>query len=145
MSSSAEASIRSLVSRYAQAVVQRDAAAWGSTWATGGIWELLGQAPTGRKAVLEHWNRLMSGIVFVYQLAGEGSVHVDQSGARGTGRFPTVEFTKLGDGPGTLLLGTYHDEYIVEEGEWRFAHRRMEIHYMGPSDMSGSPMPTGSS
>ena len=87
----------------------------------------------------------MSGIQFVYQLAGEGKIEIDASGERGTGRFPTVEFTKLSDGPGGLLLGTYHDEYIVEDGAWRFLSRRMEIHYMGPSDLSGTPMPRAGS
>ncbi|MGE4606816.1 MAG: nuclear transport factor 2 family protein [Myxococcota bacterium] len=142
MSTSAESAIRSLVSTYAQAVVARDGATWQSTWAKDGVWELMGQAPKGPDALLEHWNKLMGGIQFVYQLAGEGVIQIDASGERGTGQFPTVEFAKLGDGPGSILLGTYHDEYVVENGEWRFANRRMQIHYMGPSDLSGMPVPS---
>ena len=140
MSTSAESAIRSLVSTYAQAVVARDGACWQSTWAKDGVWELMGQAPRGREALLEHWNKLMGGIQFVYQLAGEGKIQIDESGERGTGQFPTVEFAKFGEGAGSLLLGTYHDEYVLEDGEWRFANRRMQIHYMGPSDLSGMPV-----
>ncbi len=141
MSQSAESEIRNLVSRYAQATVTRDSAAWAATWSTNGIWELMGNAPEGREAVVSYWETLMANIPFAFQLAGEGSIEVDETGERGIGRFPTLEFTKMSDGPGTLLLGTYEDVYVVEEGEWRFGERRMRIRYMGPPDMSGAPLP----
>ena len=91
--------------------------------------------------MVEYWKTLMSGIPFVYQLAGEGSIEIDESGVRGTGRVPTTEFAKFGDGPGTLMLGTYHDVYVLEAGEWRFAERRMKIQYMGPPDLSAPVAP----
>ena len=142
MPSSADASIRSLVSRYAQAVVARDGEAWIDTWASNGKWEILGQAPEGRHDVLAHWEKLMSGIFFVFQLAGEGAITIDESGERASGRFPTVEFAKMtADGPGSLMLGVYHDAYVVEDGAWRFASRRIDVLYMGPSDLAGAPAP----
>ena len=142
MPSSAEASIRSLVSRYAQAVVARDGKAWIDTWASNGRWEILGQAPEGRNDVLAHWEKLMSGIFFVFQLAGEGTITVEESGERASGRFPTVEFAKMtADGAGSLMLGIYDDAYVVEDGVWRFASRRIDIHYIGPSDLAGAPAP----
>lgn len=141
MPSSAEASIRSLISRYSQATVTRDAAAWGSTWADDGAWELMGQVSRGRDAVVAQWESTMSGLQFVFQMPGQGSIEIDESGQRGTGRVPTVEFIKMGDGPGTLMLGTYEDVYVLENGEWRFAERRMAISYVGPSDLSGAPLP----
>ncbi len=138
--SNAETTIRSLVSTYAQAVTRQDEAAWAATWAEDGIWELMGQAPEGRDAVVECFRTMMAPMQFVYQMPGEGSIEIDASGQRGTGRFPTVEFVKMGDGPGILMLGTYSDVYTLAEGEWRFAERRMQVHYMGPPDMSGTPM-----
>jgi hypothetical protein len=141
MSRSAECAIRSLASTYAQATVTRDADAWAGTWAENGIWELMGQVPEGRDAVLAYWKQVMANIQFVFQLPGEGSIELDESAGRGTGRFPTVEFVKMGDGPGTLMLGTYHDVYVIESGEWRFAERRMKISYMGPPDLSAAPTP----
>lgn len=141
MASSPEAEIRSLVSQYAQATVTRDGASWGSTWAEDGMWELMGQETRGREAVVAHWTTVMSGIQFVFQLPGEGSIEIDDGGARGTGRFPTVEFVKLSEGPGVLMLGTYHDVYVTENGAWRFSERRMKISYMGPSDLSAAPVP----
>jgi len=135
---SAEASIRSIISTYAQGVTAKDEALWSSTWSENGIWELMGNAPEGRDAVVEYWKSLMGNIAFVYQLAGEGSIEVDADGQRGTGRVPTVEFAKFGDGPGTLMLGTYHDVYVNENGRWCFGERRMKIQYMGPADLSGA-------
>jgi hypothetical protein len=141
MSSSAEASIRSLISKYAQATVTRDAAAWGSTWADDGAWELMGQITRGRDAVVAQWESTMSGLPFVFQLPGEGSIEIDATGRSGRGCVPTVEFVKLGDGPGTLMLGTYEDVYVEQDGKWLFAERRMKIAYVGPSDLSGVPLP----
>ena len=138
MSSSAEAAIRTIISRYATAVTNRDTETWASTWAEAGVWELMGQAPEGRDAVVQTFETMMGGIPFVYQLAGEGDIELDASGERGTGCVPTVEFAKFGDGPGTLLLGTYRDVYVKEGGEWRFAERRMQVRYMGPPDLSGA-------
>jgi len=141
MSSSAATQIRAIISRYAQAVTAKDEALWSSTWSKAGIWELMGQAPEGREAVVEYWKTMMSGIPFVYQLPGEGEIEVDADGQRGTGRVPTVEFAKFGDGPGMLMLGTYHDVYVLEDGAWCFAERRMKVQYMGPPDLSGAPTP----
>lgn len=140
MSSSAEARIRAIISRYAQAVTTKDEALWSSTWSRSGIWELMGQAPEGREAVVAHWKGLMGGIPFVYQLAGEGAIEVDEGGRRGTGIVPTMEFAKFGDGPGMLMLGTYHDVYVLEDGAWCFAERRMKVKYMGPPDLSGAAL-----
>jgi len=142
MPAHAESEIRSLVSRYAQAVVARDRAAWGGTWAENGRWEIMGAAPEGRADVVAHWEKLMSGIFFVFQLAGEGFVDVDPGGERATGRFPTVEFVKLApEGAGSLMIGTYHDDYVREDGAWKFANRRIDVQYMGPADLSGAPAP----
>jgi len=136
---SAESAIKSIISTYAQAVTTRDDSLWSSTWSEKGIWELMGQAPEGRDAVVAYFSALMGNIAFVYQLAGEGSIEIDADGTRGTGRVPTVEFAKFGDGPGTLLLGTYEDVYVFEDGRWLFGERRMRIQYMGPPDLSGPP------
>jgi hypothetical protein len=142
MSSSAHAEIRTLISQYAQATVTRDGDAWGATWAKEGTWELMGQESVGREAVVAYWESVMSGLQFVFQLAGAGSITLDPDGRRGTGRVPTVEFVKMGDGPGSLMLGTYEDVYVIEDEAWRFAERRMKIHYVGPPDMSGAPAPS---
>jgi hypothetical protein len=140
-SSDATAAIRSLISRYSQAAVTADAEAWGSTWAADGAWELMGQMTRGRDEVVAQFASAMSGLQFVFQLAGEASIELEPDGRRGTGRVPTIEFVKMGDGPGTLMLGTYEDVYVEQDGTWLFAERRMKISYVGPPDLSGAPLP----
>ena len=139
MSTSAEAAIRSIISIYAQSVTARDHERWASTWTESGIWELMGHVAEGRDAAVAYLETLMGGIAFVYQLPGEASIEMDASGERATGHVPTVEFAKFGDGPGTLLLGTYADVYVREGERWLFGERRMKIQYMGPADLSGAP------
>ncbi len=139
MSTTPEAAIRSIISTYAQAVTARDDTMWASTWSESGVWELMGTVSEGRDAAVAFLNGVMGGIAFVYQLPGEASIEVDASGERATGRVPTVEFAKFPDGSGTLLLGTYHDVYVHENGHWLFGERRMKIQYMGPPDLSGTP------
>ena len=141
MQSTAHAEIRSLISTYAQATVTRDASAWGGTWARDATWELMGQETAGREAVIEHWETVMAGLQFVFQLAGAGTLEIDHDETSGRGQVPTVEFVKMGDGPGSLMLGTYADVYVLEDGAWLFAERRMKIRYVGPPDMSGTPIP----
>jgi len=133
-----EPQIRSLISTYAQAVTARDVARWRDTWIEDCTWELLGQTHAGRAAATAHLEAVLGGLAFVYQLPGEAAIVVDAGGDRATGRVPTVELAKFGEGPGTLLLGTYHDVYVWEAGGWRFAERRMELQYMGPTDLSGA-------
>ena len=139
--SAAEAAIRSLISRYAQAASSRDTASWRATWAEDGTWELMGQTIRGRDAVVAHFETMMSGLKFVYQLPGEASIEIAADGRTACGRVPTVEFLKFGEGPGALMLGTYEDEYVEHDGHWVFAERSMKISYAGPPDLSGAPVP----
>jgi hypothetical protein len=137
MSQSAESEIRNLISRYASAIVTHDAEIWGSTWAEEGIWELIGHEAKGRSAVVEHWERLTSGLDFVFQIAGQADIQLEAGGKRGTGQAGIVEFAQFKGGTGALTLGTYHDVYLLEGGVWKFGERRLKLHYMGAPDVSG--------
>ena len=50
-----ELAIRDLVNRYSDAVVRRDAKAWGDTWAENAEWYILGNSICGRVEIVERW------------------------------------------------------------------------------------------
>lgn len=125
--------IQELVARYADAVNRRDADAWGATWADDGEWTILGATKRGRADVVAHWQLLMSHIPSVLQIPSFGLV----SGDPPSGRWYVQEFSQRPDGSG-LTLGVYHDRYVLEEGQWRFASRRFDILYSGAPDLSAA-------
>ncbi len=131
-----EQAIRQLVARYADAVGRRDAKAWGETWTDDGVWELMGQRKEGREQVVKLWSAIMSGFEMVVQIPGSALIEVD--GDRATGRWYMIEYIA---GPAMLNMGHYLDRYQKVRGEWRFAHRRFDVLYSGPPDLSGKPTP----
>ena len=134
-----ELAIRNLVARYSDAVNRRDAGAWGATWADNGEWLLMGQSTRGRDNIVAFWEKLMQGFPFVMQLVHSGTVEVD--GDRGLGRLYLTEISKSPDGTAGSSVGVYHDRFVREQGEWRFAQRQFNLLYMGPPDLSGQLIP----
>ncbi len=135
----AEIDIRTLVARYADAVVRRDAVDWGETWAEDAVWRIMGMETRGREAIVALWQRLMGGYPQVVQIPNSAILAID--GARATGRWYISEFGKLANGTAMLTLGLYSDEYTRAEGAWRFASRRFDVLYGGPADLSGAFLP----
>lgn len=118
--------LRQLISRYCDAVVRRDAQAFGATWAADGVWQL-GKPIEGRVAVVAAFEKLLKGYTWLVQSAPNAVFEVDEATGTGTGRVTIVEQyhrTKGGDGS---LVGVYHDRYVRTGGEWRFAERRIEV------------------
>ncbi len=130
-----EARIRALVATYAQAVARRDAATWGATWADDGQWNVLGQAPQGRAAVVALWEGLMTRFPVIVHRATDGLVCVE--GDTATGAWSITEQGKTSEGDGILLLGHYDDAYVRTAEGWRFQRRTLSVFYQGPPDLSG--------
>lgn len=137
-----ELAIRHLVAAYADAVNRRDESLWASTWATDGVWDLMGNAIEGKDAVVATWKGAMGGFAFVVQLVYQGTVAID--GDTATGRWYLAEHLKpQGDDNGMFNIGTYIDDYVKEAGEWKFARRSYHVLYNdeGKGNMSGMVMP----
>ena len=134
-----ELEIRTLVARYSDAVVRRDTAAWGETWAEDAVWKIMGMETRGRALIVTLWERLMAGYPQVVQLPNSCILSID--GMSATGRWYISEYGKLANGTALLTLGVYHDEYTRTDGAWRFASRRFDVLYGGPADLSGAFMP----
>ena len=129
--------IEDLVHRYADAVVHYDGEAWGSTWATDAKWNLgRGRDLKGREAIVAFWHQAMAGFQAVIQTCLNGTVDLDPAAGTGSGRWHIQESYRRADGTPGMLLAHYDDTYVIEDGEWKFADRKLVIHYSGPPDLS---------
>lgn len=141
--------IADLVHRYADAVVNLDEAQWSATWADDAVWQLNPRFEVaGRDAIVSLWRSSMEGFRAVVQVVMNGTYELDDDGSggqgggggSGTGRWYIQEFLQPVDGAPMFMLGHYDDTYTRVEGQWRFASRRLVMHYAGPPDLS-APMP----
>ena len=134
-----ELEIRGLVARYAIAVSTRDEAAWSETWAEDGVWELFGSPLAGRDTIVNTWRAAMGTFKFVLQLVLGGYVEID--GDTATGCFTMSEIGDSDRAGKMQMVALYHDQYRRVDGSWRFAHRRLQVLYQGPPDLSGQAFP----
>lgn len=122
--------LRQLISKYCDAVVRRDADAFGQLWTTDAVWNL-GRNYEGREAISDAFAKLTKAFVWLVQTAPNAVFEVDEATGTGAGRVTIVEqFNTKKGGDGTLV-GVYHDQYVRQQGVWRFAERRIEVIHQG--------------
>lgn len=117
--------IRELIERYADAVMQRDAAAWGDVWAEDAEWSLP-EYPglehcSGRENIVAAWQAAMGDYPDMAYIATPGAIEVH--GDRAAARTYTSE---VFPGPGNTVLrvrGQYDDELARIDGRWKFTKR----------------------
>jgi AcrR family transcriptional regulator len=121
-----DAALRQLVANYCDAVIQRDSQAFGATWADDGVWDRGTGAPVvGRQQITAAFEGFVRPLTWIVQSPAVCVFEVDESSGTGTGRVTFDErFQRRRGGPGSSL-GTFHDEYQREGGQWRFAKRRL--------------------
>ena len=130
--------VATLVHRYADAVVHRDASQWGACWADDARWDLgPGRSVEGRVAIVEMWRAAMSAYVSVVQTVQNGTAsQVHGAADHASGRWYISERFARHDGTRGMLLAHYDDSYVRRDGRWLFASRALQIHYVGPPDLS---------
>lgn len=121
--------LRELLDRYSDAVIRRDEAAWGATWAEDGVWRLRGEPVIGREAIVALWSKAMAGYEAVWFSAFPGEIAVTGDTARL--RTHTFEYLVPSGGTGRLQSGIYEDRAVRTAEGWRFAERSFS-----PKEMS---------
>ena len=117
--------IRELMDIYADAVNQRDAELWGSTWAEGSSWKLPVipgmENVAGKENIVAAWNAGMAMFPFIFMSISVGDIQVN--GDTATVRAYTTEVGTTLDGTEIRPRGQYDDKLIKVDGEWLFIER----------------------
>ena len=131
--------IEDLVHRYSDAVVHRNAQQWASTWAPDGVWDLGGgRRVEGHAAIIELWHESMARYPVVVQTVLNGACELDEYAGTGSGRWYVQEIARRVGDEALVMAAQYDDTYVRVDDGWKFASRRLSIHYRGPPDLSGT-------
>ncbi|GGC19315.1 hypothetical protein GCM10011371_03730 [Novosphingobium marinum] len=116
--------IRELLETYADAVMQRDADAWGSTWAEDSEWAMPDYpefpAQKGRENIVNLWTAAMKQFPGVKFVAWPGTIEIE--GNRAKMRSYTSEVYDQ-EGNTVRDMGEYDDECVKIDGRWYFSKR----------------------
>lgn len=125
------AAIRELLETYGDAVNQRDAGIWGSTWAEDSSWTLLEmETVKGRDRIVEMWTMAMSqfpGVVFIPTV---GSIEIDGNTAR-MRSYTSEVYDDPATGQTCRDYGQYDDELVKIGKDWKFKSRRFHHLHRG--------------
>ena len=117
--------IRELMDKYADAVNQRDAERWGSTWAEDSSWKLPVipgmENVSGKDNIVTAWKAGMNLFPFIFMSISIGDI--DINGDTATARAYTSEVGTTRDGTEIRPRGQYDDKLVKIEGQWLFKER----------------------
>ena len=121
--------LRELLDTYADAVVQRDPAQWGETWAQDAEWEMIGVPgfpnPKGRETIVKIWQGAIANFPGINFIAIPGTLKVN--GDKATGRSYVAEIFTDADNITHHARGQYDDEFVKLDGQWFFQKRVYQI------------------
>jgi uncharacterized protein (TIGR02246 family) len=123
--------IRELLDSYADAVNQRDADAWGATWAEDAVWNLSVipgmEDVVGRDNIVAAWIEAMKLFPFIHMMCAPGKIEID--GDRAVVRSYTSECGTTADGKEIRPVGRYDDVCVKRDGRWLFERRTFTALY----------------
>jgi uncharacterized protein (TIGR02246 family) len=134
-SAAAEAEIRQLYARYADAVWRKDFAAVGDCYTEDAEWRIGGAVLRGRIEIVEHLKIVLA--KFRRVLITLRTPVLAIAGETATGRSYVTEQGAFTDGRAIAPIGTYFDRMVHQAGLWRFTWRLFQTCYVGPPDLSG--------
>ncbi|WP_033925892.1 nuclear transport factor 2 family protein [Sphingomonas sp. 35-24ZXX] len=136
----ADYGIRQLHARFVDAVWRQDAEAFAACWSEDGLWKIAGMEVQGRAALVDACRQLLGRCKRIHLLCGPAMLKPEGSGV--IGRLNITEFATMNDGSTAMTIGWYHDRYVEESGQWRFALRHWSFKYRGPPDLTGTYIDT---
>lgn len=131
----AEAGIRRLHARYADAVFRKDFCAFGDCFTVDAAWHIGGHVLRGRDEITRflaariadsHWVLINFGMPILE--IGDGTA---------SGRTYVTEQNAYRNAPPSYHVATYYERFVEQDGVWRRAWALFQLHYMGPADLSG--------
>lgn len=135
----AEAGIRQLMGRYADAVWRQDSQAFAECWTEDAVWKIAGRIATGRPEIAALFQASVAPSERVMLWAGIPVLEVGEGTA--TGRVQITELIKRKSGEAFRTLALYYDHYREEAGRWRYSRRHFNMYYMGAPDLSDGIFP----
>lgn len=115
--------VRRTIVEYGQLIDDRDLDAWVDLYCRDGIHEISGNRYEGRDELRAFMGAAFDRIQDLRHIMIASSIYVDGEAATATTDWMT--FRRDADGQATVAsVGRWDDELRLEEGRWRFAHRR---------------------
>jgi uncharacterized protein (TIGR02246 family) len=119
--------IRNLLQEYRRTLDARDMRAFSALFAANGSWAGASGEATGPEGIYEMLTAVLpenppAPGATLWHLVTDPSIAVDEETATADSLWMHVRRAE-GDAPALPTLGSYHDDLVVEDGEWRFLRR----------------------
>jgi hypothetical protein len=131
----AEAAIRQLHARYADAVWRKDLGAFGDCFTEDAEWRISGLVCRGRAEIVGNLRRLLP--LFHRVLMTFRTPILEVGNGTATGRTYVTEQNAFVNGRAGSSIATYYERFVDQGDRWRFSWRLFQLHYLGPADLSG--------
>jgi ketosteroid isomerase-like protein len=131
----AEAGVRQLHARYADAVWRKDYASFADCFCEDAEWRIAGTVLRGRAPIAAALEQMMG--AFERVLLRFGTPVLDLADGAVAARTWVTEARAFKAAPPSYTVGLYYERIRFDGGAWRFGWRLFQLHYVGPPDLSG--------
>lgn len=131
------AQVMQLHARYSDAVIRRDATAFGDCFTENAEWRISGMLLAGRAGAVERIERTFLDARSVFIEFGTPMLDVGASGEISARTYMNERCT-WNDGNTNIVLGRYFERYEWAGERLRFSWRLWQGLYIGPADLTGA-------
>ena len=132
----AEAGIRELHARYADAVWRKDCDAFARCFVEDGEWRISGMALKGRAEIGETIAAILARFRHVLISFRTPILQVERGTA--SGRTYIDERCAWTNGDTSVSIGLYYEHFVEQNGRWLFDWRLFQTLYRGDADLTGT-------